>query len=215
METLQRLVKPSDCVIEVGGHIGYLTVFFSQLVGPQGKVVVLEPGTNNLPYLRENIAGLENTLLIEKAASDKNGSAHFLLENLSGQNNTFVDGFEGLRGNISEAHVRVEQRFVVVETVRLDDLIESHQIVPNWVKIDVEGAELSVLIGMRDCLKRHSPSMMIEIAYNKREIFDLLRGDDYQLFSPCLQRIKDHKELGGNTFCLPGTSHPELLAPTG
>ena len=28
METLQRLVKPSDCVIDVGGHIGYLTVFF-------------------------------------------------------------------------------------------------------------------------------------------------------------------------------------------
>ena len=184
-------------------------------MGPKGKVVVLEPGTNNLPYLRENIAGLDNTWLVEKAASDKNGTARFLLENLSGQNNTPVDDFQGLRSNISRAHVRVEQRPVVVETVRLDDLIESHQMVPNWVKIDVEGAELNVLRGMRDCLKRHSPSMMIEIAFNKREILDLLRGDDYQLFSPCLHRIKDHRELGGNTFCLPKTSRPELLVPTG
>ena len=215
METLQRLVKPSDCVIEVGGHIGYLTVFFSQLVGPKGKVVVLEPGANNLPYLRENIADLENTLLVEKAASDKNGTARFLLENLSGQNNTLVDDFQGLRGNISEAHVRVEQRPVVVETVRLDDLIESHEMVPNWVKIDVEGAELNVLRGMKNCLKRHSPSMMIEIAFNKREILDLLQDNEYQLFSPGLQIIKDYRELRGNTFCLPKTSYQELTGPTG
>jgi predicted methyltransferase len=47
MELFAKLINPGDVVVEVGGHIGYIAVYFSHLVGKQGRVVVFEPGPNN------------------------------------------------------------------------------------------------------------------------------------------------------------------------
>src|SRR5690349_9209822 len=55
ISAIKNLLKPGDCVIKVGGHIGYMTVLFSNLVSNKGKIVVFEPGKNNLSYLRRNI----------------------------------------------------------------------------------------------------------------------------------------------------------------
>ncbi len=52
MELFGKLIKPNYTVIEIGGHIGYITNYFSHLV-PNGQVYVFEPGINNLPYLRK------------------------------------------------------------------------------------------------------------------------------------------------------------------
>ena len=55
MQLFDRLIHAGDNVVEVGGHIGYISLFFSKLVGNQGGVMVFEPGVNNLPYIRKNI----------------------------------------------------------------------------------------------------------------------------------------------------------------
>jgi len=53
-------IKKGDTVIEVGGHIGFITQYFSRLVGNNGRVIVFEPGENNLPYIKKNIKGKNN-----------------------------------------------------------------------------------------------------------------------------------------------------------
>ena len=56
MDNFKKLISEGDTVFELGAHIGYISVYFSQLAGTSGKVFVFEPGVNNLPYVRENIA---------------------------------------------------------------------------------------------------------------------------------------------------------------
>src|SRR5690349_12289207 len=53
MRLFSQLLKPGDSVIEVGGHIGYISLYFKALV-EHGDVFVFEPGANNLPYIRQN-----------------------------------------------------------------------------------------------------------------------------------------------------------------
>jgi hypothetical protein len=57
MESLIRIITPGETVIEVGAHIGFLSILFAQPVGSTGRLVVFEPGENNLSYLRENLMG--------------------------------------------------------------------------------------------------------------------------------------------------------------
>lgn len=48
MKTLAELARPGDTVVELGGHIGYLSVHLAKIVGDDGTVIVFEPGPNNL-----------------------------------------------------------------------------------------------------------------------------------------------------------------------
>lgn len=54
LETIQVLIPlGGGTVVEVGGHVGYLTLIFAHLIGPQGHVVVFEPSPLNLPPPQE------------------------------------------------------------------------------------------------------------------------------------------------------------------
>lgn len=44
-------LQPGALVLEVGGHIGFTTLYFSELVTSSGRVIVFEPGPNNLKYI--------------------------------------------------------------------------------------------------------------------------------------------------------------------
>jgi FkbM family methyltransferase len=77
MDLFAQLIPEGPTVIELGGHIGYVTQFFSKLVGGTGRVIVFEPGTNNLPYIRRNTEFLPNTCLVEAAVCDTDGMIQF------------------------------------------------------------------------------------------------------------------------------------------
>src|SRR5262249_12209411 len=54
MEVFSELLKSRDFVVEIGAHIGYVSLYLAHLIGREGRLVVFEPGPNNLPYLRRN-----------------------------------------------------------------------------------------------------------------------------------------------------------------
>ncbi len=78
MQKFSSLVFADSVVVEIGGHIGFVSQYFSKLVGKKGEVIVFEPGSNNLPYLRVNLKNcINNVTLVEKAVSDKTGDVVF------------------------------------------------------------------------------------------------------------------------------------------
>jgi FkbM family methyltransferase len=174
MEFFSRLIRAGDAVIEVGGHIGFITQYFSKLVGPAGTVVVFEPGSNNLPYIEENVRGLANTRLERMAVSSTNGKATFFEDNVTGQNNSLLSDYRNAE-TVARSHgaklVRAPRE---VDTVTLDSYVAEHGIAPAFLKIDVEGAELAVLQGARETLRRVR-SAMVEVTENHRAVIDLLR----------------------------------------
>ena len=208
IERFQRLIKPGDVIIEIGGHIGYFSMLYSQLVGPRGHVFVFEPGENNLPYLRRNLAGKANTRIIEKAVSDQNGVIKFWLEDLSGQNNSMVENYHLLDGNIALAGLgnQVHKKEVTVQSITLDSFIEemaSDKLSPNFVKIDVEGAELMVLKGAQNLLTRRAIPLMVEVTCDAEPIFNMMREHGYSLFLENGAAVSSIKDMNGNIFCLP------------
>jgi FkbM family methyltransferase len=138
-ECIRSVLKEGMTFCDVGANIGVFTLFASRLVGSSGRVIAFEPIPENACVLRENIArnGCRNVLVLQKAAAEKTGGAEIHLSALCGCHSLISrpDGSTG--GTLS------------VETIRLDEVPELTSV--DLLKIDAEGAELSVLrsLGIR------------------------------------------------------------------
>ncbi|MFA9231990.1 MAG: FkbM family methyltransferase [Microgenomates group bacterium] len=210
MELFAQLIKPGDHVVEVGGHIGFITAFFSYCVCPKGKVTVFEPGSNNLGYNSKNIMhpSLEEfgpIFLIEAAVGPESGEITFYEDGITGQNNSVIPNFSGLESNAKMAFVEVCLRERKVEMVALDSKLMGQPI--SFVKIDVEGFEMGVLSGMKQILIEHQPIVMVEIQADHVKIFNLFQALDYSLFSEFRIPVLDPLSMNHNNFALHGEKH--------
>ncbi|MDB4372199.1 FkbM family methyltransferase [Mariniblastus sp.] len=189
--------------MEVGGHIGYLSIVFSSLIGDNGKLYVFEPGENNLAYTERNLNSLSNTSLIKKAVSNTNGTVELFLEDLTGQNNSIVENYHQFESNVKNSGVNdVQINSTTIPCITLDKFVqESIEGKISFIKIDIEGAELMALQGATDILRSHGPGLMVEITVGSREVFELLTSSGYKLFTPSGKKITDPEQISGNTFC--------------
>jgi FkbM family methyltransferase len=133
---LERFIKPGMTVYDIGAQAGFYTLLFSRLVGLGGPVYAFEPFAENLRYLVAHIAmnRLSNVKVVQVALASRTG----------------VAGFTVGRGKSQNALVRSDESPLVVATMRLDELVEDHGFSPpDLMKLDVEGAEASVLDGAR------------------------------------------------------------------
>jgi hypothetical protein len=97
---------------------------------------------------------------------------------------------------------------VAVDLRRIDDL----ELEPSFVKIDVEGAELGVLRGMRETIARSHPALMIERSERFQQAAELLGAEGYAPFAydPETRRFSEYQgQQTVNVFFLPpGRSRP-------
>ncbi|MEM9351986.1 MAG: FkbM family methyltransferase [Planctomycetota bacterium] len=211
MEFFRRLLAPGDCVIEVGGHIGYISLYFADLVGPAGRVMVFEPGSNNIPYIRQNVASIQQIDLKEVAVSDQDGIASFFEEELTGQNNSLHADYDVFQENRHRAFASEEYSKRRVETIRLDTLLSGEGLTPDLIKIDIEGAELMALKGARETLSRACPVVMVEVTRQKAEVFAFFEGLGYQLFNDTGVRLDRPDAMDFNVCALHPEKHVEKL----
>ena len=202
MERFAQLARPGSTIIEVGGHIGFITQYFSKLVGQAGQVIVFEPGSNNLPYLRKNIEGLSNVHLETIAVSDRLGEAVFHEDNLTGQNNSLLGDYKGA-DSVSLTHgMEVVRSRHVVQLTTLADYISRKGIVVDFIKIDIEGHELAALVGAEPILFSIS-SLMVEVTEQQSAVGELLDRHGFQLYNSDgvpLRRLDD--SFNGNLFAI-------------
>ena len=69
-----------------------------------------------------------------------------------------------------------------VPALALDDFAARHELVPNVVKMDIEGAELHALTGFTATLARHKPHLVLEHRTHETRALDLVRGLGYEVF---------------------------------
>lgn len=141
-----KMVKPGAVFLDVGAHVGFYTLLASMLVEKTGRVIAFEPFPRNITYLEKHLRlnGVQNVTLFKAAVSDHPGTT------------TFQEGPSSAMGQISD------EGNLVVELVSLDDLYLKGIIpLPDFLKIDVEGAELSVLNGARRILAEASPTIFL------------------------------------------------------
>ncbi len=152
LKIMNSYLKPGMVVVDVGANIGYLTIIAARLVGPEGKVYTVEPDKSNLKFIKKNIQnnGFDNIEVLPCAAGATSGTREF---HLYGE------------GNLDSFYARPDLpalETVTVDTVRLDDVVKCKV---DFVKIDVEGAEIEVLLGMDDILASN-PDIRLIVEFN-------------------------------------------------
>lgn len=200
MHLFSQYIHEGDTVIEIGGHIGFITQYFSKLVGSNGKVVVFEPGSNNIPYIEANIHSLQNVVLVRAAVSSKNGVAIFYEDNITGQNNSLLSDYENAE-LVAKSHgenlIRTARE---VELVTIDSYVAEHSLSPDFLKIDIEGCELDALLGAQatlQCIR----SLMVEVTKQHEAIGTLLRNAGFKMFNEHGVKI-DTISFSGNVFAI-------------
>jgi FkbM family methyltransferase len=150
-------------MFDVGANLGVYAFTFSA-TAQEGRVVAFEPDLVNAGLFEATNTRCprHNVLLERKAVAEAQGSALFLTDTMSG-----ATGSLRLEdSSFSERNYGVAQPRTTVETTTIDEASRRF-FPPDFIKIDVEGAELSVLEGARETLSKVRPIMLIEIGSGK------------------------------------------------
>jgi FkbM family methyltransferase len=159
----QRTIQPGSVVYDIGANVGIYTLLSSVLCGDTGKVFAFEPDPHNIEYLWKHVQlnQLNNISIIEYAISNKSGNLSF--ESTSDHCTSHLSDNGKLK----------------VKAITLDQFVSDNtNSPPDYIKIDVEGAENLVLEGGHKTLRQHKP-----------KIFLATHG--YEIDQICRQQLKD------------------------
>jgi FkbM family methyltransferase len=218
-------LRPGQVAVDVGCHKGAYTYWMRRRVGPSGAVFAFEPQPRQVAYLKKAFESLpyDNVVLVPKALSDKVGHASLHIPDGAGKTHaaTLEQGAgsreRGELGPNSYSSLHAPCSLLPVATTTLDTFFADQPRGPDFLKIDVEGHELAVLLGGQRTLESHRPTLLIECESrhrpdgNVRPVFDLLHSLGYDgtffrngrrlplaEFDPVV-----HQQIGPDTHDLP------------
>jgi FkbM family methyltransferase len=182
---VRKFLLPGMTVVDVGAHHGLYTLLAAKCVGRRGKVIAFEPSRRErrrlLRHVRVN--GCWNVIVEGCALGDQAGDANLFM----------VEGAQDWCNSLRPPAVngQTETRRVSVE--RLDDALWRLRVdAVDFVKLDAEGAELSVLQGAGELLRAASrPVILAEVqdirakawGYRARQIVEFLAEERYCWFA--------------------------------
>jgi FkbM family methyltransferase len=161
--------KKGDTVIDIGAAFGLYTITSSKQVDPNGKVIAIEAHPDSFEMLKRNIKlnGLTNVIPLNYAVYSRKMKVKI------------YSNYTIMSETIHEE--KVKEKFAEVNADTLDNILEQNGIRQeriNWIKIDVEGAEVEVLKGAYNTLTNSKDiALYIEIhsQNNYQPIIELLK----------------------------------------
>lgn len=152
---VNKILKPGDKVLEMGGSIGLLTRIMANIVGVQGRVISIEASNTITSFSKKYIEGeFENTTVVCAI-----GIPLFRRINIWG---TFQNNFGFLGGRVSYAENNVKLKNEYQESFFIEDCEKIFSIKPNILVIDIEGSE-EILLKQKPDLPDYIEYMIIEL----------------------------------------------------
>jgi FkbM family methyltransferase len=191
---LRDIVRPGDTCVDIGAALGLYTVSLSRLVGPQGTVHSIEPLLFAHPALSYVLRPREGRNIVRHSVAlgtreGKDVMSVPVRHGLPVTGRSFLtSGADGLGSNTEFA----EHLEVVVRTDTLDRFVAANGIERlDFVKADVEGAELRVLQGGTETIERFRPKLLLEIeerhlqrfGYRAEDVVEWLAERGYRMFA--------------------------------
>jgi len=154
-QAIPHLLNPGDTALDVGANLGFYSVLLSRLCGPAGRVFAFEPVPDTYWRLRETITlnRCGNVVPIQAAVCDKSGTAKMNLfaPQFSEWNSLGMPAMPAQNGAVVSPLQSVE-----VPAMTLDDFCTTNRIDHiHFLKVDVEGFEVSVFQGAKRLLREH------------------------------------------------------------
>ncbi|MEO5683283.1 MAG: FkbM family methyltransferase [Chitinophagaceae bacterium] len=166
------LIKTDSTIIDIGANIGYYSVMAAN-ISKNGHVYSFEPSPQIYGQLLLNIEAnhLLNVKTFRCAVGRREGNLPFYL---SGPDNT---GMSGLRAAENYSGQTVITEVIVLDRWAADNKMKKI----DFIKMDIEGAELEALSGMTIILEQQQPVLFIEIRLPLLQQFDQTPDAIYQL----------------------------------
>jgi FkbM family methyltransferase len=208
---LRQHVKPHSIVFDIGAHKGgYLHFLLEQLAGT-GKIFAFEPQVILYQYLLklQQLLGWQQVVIEPYAVSDQQGTALLCIPYNQGRNSspcaTIIN---------SKMHFRFRD-CEKVPTVSIDAYCKKQGVIPDFIKVDVEGNELMVFRGAEETLRKYHPRLLFECearfvgAERVAETFAFLQQLGYSGYFIEQQEIHPihlfdiwrHQEPGAASYC--------------
>jgi FkbM family methyltransferase len=218
MQVVERLLRPGMTVVDAGAHHGLYALLAAKRVGKKGKVVAAEPSPRECVRLKKHLEvnRAANVELVPCALGEETGETDLYL----------VDGFQDWCNSLRPPAISDSVKTARVRVRTLDDLLDELRVLQvDFLKLDVEGAELSVLYGAMKLLRsEHRSAILAEVqdirtkpwGYAAREIIGVLKRMDYQWYAIGIDggvtpANTEQKEYDANFLALPQERETEFL----
>ena len=190
--------KPGDVMIDIGANCGIVAWKMAKTVGQAGRVLAFEPNPRIADVARQVAAlnGLDQIDVKTDLIADKGGRVSFTVSH--------VDGL-GVRSSLS--HDMADGEEIMVNAVTLDEVLREEPKV-DYIKIDVEGAELKVLAGAEETLAKN-PIVQIEVhgqylpnfGDSVEQVFAAMRSRGFRGYNLCSHKPLVDAEFLACTDC--------------
>lgn len=164
-QVVRRILGESSNCIDIGCHLGSMLNLIVTLA-PKGRHMAFEAMPQKAKWLKRKFPEVDVRAM---ALSDRAGDVTFY-------QNVKKTGFSGLRPHADPGDRLAE---LVVPCERLDAVVPEQQRV-DFIKLDVEGAELLVLRGGEKLLRQQRPSILFECTTSGLTQFDVTPRDMYR-----------------------------------
>jgi FkbM family methyltransferase len=218
---LDGALKPGMIFVDVGANDGYYTLFAARKVGPSGRVVAVEPSSRERAHLRRNLDrnAIANVTVVPAALGATAATAELkLADGLHAGHNTLGDFAHNDVVAVGTERVQVETLDTVASRLGLSRI--------DVMKIDVEGAEASVIAGARGVLMSMRPLLLLEVddgalraqRNSAQSLLATLRNElDYEILAfsavtGLLERPVDGAPLSSNIVAAPRDRAAEILS---
>lgn len=198
-QLIKKLVKKKHTVLDIGANIGYFTLIMAKHAK---RVYAFEPEPRNFQILKKNVElnNLSNVKLYNLAVAETNGNGILhLCENNRGMHRIYPSNW-------------CKEGTTDIQTVRIDDIIQE----ADFIKMDIEGAELGALKGMTKLLQTCNitlsmefyPPSIEEYGAKSKDLYDFITNLGYHIKIPLrdsmsfeeLEKIAIEK-VGLNILC--------------
>lgn len=175
-----KLVSPDDCVFDVGANVGWYSLNIAKKF-PSSRVHAFEPIPKTHSLLVQNINRNKLTNISTHSFGLSNSRTDLSFYYLS------EGSVNASSANLSE---RLDAEIISCHVERLDDFAQANDLHVDFIKCDVEGAELLVFQGAVQTLQKDVPIIYTEMLrkwaakfnYHPNDIIGLLRSFGYRCF---------------------------------
>lgn len=176
---VQQMIKPGMTILDIGAHVGYYARLFAELTGETGRVIAFEPHPRTHEVLKQNVSKLNNVTTLQMAVAEQEGTAElydYLMMSASGSLHYDESLVDLQRAQIGEFDIaprqstEFEMQKFSVKTIPIDKCLKDMGIEQvDFVKMDIEGAEMGALRSMKQTIT-NSPKLALIMEYNPQAL---------------------------------------------
>ena len=198
---IMALAQGKKCIFDIGANLGWYSLLLSKL-NPKSKIFSFEPIPKLFEQLSINVRlnEITNVFPFQMALMDRESDFDGEL--------MYYNDFEPGAASFRNIRDREEFEAIRVHTTTLDSFCSEHDSAPDFMKIDVEGSELSVLRGAEHILRKHHPVLFVEIlrkfcakfGHSAMDVVDFLKSCDYKMYTLQDSELIPQDEINEDTI---------------